>query len=112
MSESPGKSVASPKKAKGKTVGKSAAPASSPARESLVGPAITVKAGSAVSVEEESAVPVPPGTMYNRTRSKRKATAERAKSKVNAYPFLFSLLLPSGHFLMSCAYPFLSIFFF
>uniref|UniRef100_A0A2N9J1V2 Aminotransferase-like plant mobile domain-containing protein n=1 Tax=Fagus sylvatica TaxID=28930 RepID=A0A2N9J1V2_FAGSY len=82
VSESPGKSVAPPKKAKGKTVGKSATLASSPERESLVGPAITIKEGSAVSVEEESAIPVPPGTMYNRTRSKRKAAAERAKSKV------------------------------
>ena len=102
MTESSGKSVAPPKRAKGKTVGKSAAPASSPERESLVVP------GSAVSAEEGSAVPVPPGTMYNRTSSKRKAAAEQAKSKVNAYPFLFS----GGHFLMSCAYPFLSISFF
>jgi hypothetical protein len=94
VSKSPGKSVAPPKKAKGKAVGKSAAPTSSPERESLVGSAITVKEGSAVSAEEESAVPVPPGTMYNRTRSKRKATAERAKSKVNAYPFLFLCCYP------------------
>ena len=86
MSESLGKSVPSPKKAKGKAVGKSAAPTSSPERESLVGSATIVKEGSAVSAEEESAVPVSPGTMYNRTRSKRKAAAERAKPKVNAYP--------------------------
>jgi hypothetical protein len=89
VSESPGKSVAPPKRVKGKTVGKSAAPASSLERESLVGPAIPLKEGSAVSTEEGSAVPVSPGTKYNRTRSKRKAAVERAKSKVNAYPFLF-----------------------
>ncbi len=88
MSESLGKSVASPKKVKGKVVGKSAAPTSSPERESLVGSAITVKEGSAVSAEEESTVPVSFGTMYNRTKSKRKVAAERAKPKVNAYPFL------------------------
>ncbi len=80
--------MAPPKRAKGKIIGKSAAPASSPERESLVGPAIP-KEGSAVSAEEGSVVPVPPGTMYNRTSSKRKAAVDRAKSKVNAYPFLF-----------------------
>ena len=89
MSESPGKSVASAKKPEGKAVGKSAAPASSPERRSLVGFATTVKEGSVVSVEEESAVLVSPGTMSSRTRSKRKAAAERAKPKVNAYPPFF-----------------------
>jgi hypothetical protein len=83
------KSVAAPKRAKGKTVEKSAAPASSPERESLVGLAIPAEEGSAVPVKEGSAVPIPPGTIYNRTRSNRKAVVERAESKLNAYPFLF-----------------------
>uniref|UniRef100_A0A2N9HAB7 Aminotransferase-like plant mobile domain-containing protein n=1 Tax=Fagus sylvatica TaxID=28930 RepID=A0A2N9HAB7_FAGSY len=52
---------------------KTAIPPSSPDKESLVGSTIPIKKGSAISV--------PSGTMYDRTRSKRKAAVEQAKPK-------------------------------
>jgi hypothetical protein len=61
--------VIAPKKAKGKSIEKSAVTRSSPDEESMV----------------ESAAPILPSTMYDRTRSKRKAAVEQAKSKVNIY---------------------------
>ncbi len=57
--------MVAPKKSKGKSVEKSVVPPSSPDKESLVGSTIPIKKGSAISV--------PSGTMYDRTRSKRKA---------------------------------------
>jgi hypothetical protein len=82
-SKSQGKSATAPKKAKGKSVERFAVPTSSPDGESLV--------RSATPTEKGSAVPIPPGTMYDRTRSKRKAAVEQAKSQVNTYLFFHIL---------------------
>ncbi len=67
-SKSQSKNVATPKNSKGKSVEKSAVPPSSPRKESSV-------VGSAIPVEKGSAIPAPSSTMYDRTRSKRKAAA-------------------------------------
>ena len=95
-------SATAPKKAKGKFIEKSAIPASSPDGASLV--------GSAMPAEKGSAVPIPSGTMYDRTRSKRKAAIEQAQSKVNAYfPHILChcLLHTYDHCLVSCTHLFL-----
>jgi hypothetical protein len=100
-SKSQSKNVVAPKKAKGKSVEKSAVTPSSPDEESLV--------GSAIPVEKGSAVLVPSGTMYDRTRSKRKAAVEQAKSKVNTYFFhilCHCLLYAYDRCLVSCTYLF------
>ena len=73
------KNVVASKKAKGQSVEKSTATPSSPGEESPI--------GSAIPTEKGSAVPIPSGTMYDHTRSKRKATVEQAKSKVTTYFF-------------------------
>ena len=67
-SKSQSKNVATPKKSKGKSVEKSAVPPSFPRKESSV-------VGSAIPVEKGSTIPAPSGTMYDHTRSKRKAAA-------------------------------------
>ncbi len=100
-SKSQSKNVVAPKKAKGKSVEKSAVTPSSPDEEPLV--------GSAIPAEKGSAVLVPSGTMYDRTRSKRKATVEQAKSKVNTYFFhilCHCLLYACDRFLVSFTYLF------
>uniref|UniRef100_A0A2N9GMW1 Aminotransferase-like plant mobile domain-containing protein n=1 Tax=Fagus sylvatica TaxID=28930 RepID=A0A2N9GMW1_FAGSY len=61
------------KKAKGKPTQKSAVAPPSSGEESPV--------ESATPIEKGSAVPTPPGTMYGRTRSKRKAAEEQVKSQ-------------------------------
>ena len=66
-----------PKKAKGKSIEKSVVTRSSPDEESMV--------ESATPAEKGSAALILPSTMYDRTRSKRKAAVEQAKSKVNIY---------------------------
>uniref|UniRef100_A0A2N9IAP6 Aminotransferase-like plant mobile domain-containing protein n=1 Tax=Fagus sylvatica TaxID=28930 RepID=A0A2N9IAP6_FAGSY len=72
-SKSQSKSTVALKKAKGKSVEKSTATPSSSGEESLV--------VSTTPFEKRPAIPVPSGTMYDRTRSKRNAAVEQAKSK-------------------------------
>jgi hypothetical protein len=86
-SKSQSKSVIAPKKAKGKSIEKSAVTCSSPDEKSLVESATHAEKGSAIPIEKGSAAPIPLSTMYDRTRSKRKAVVEQAKSKVNIYFF-------------------------
>ena len=76
-SKSRGKSAAVPKKAKGKPVERSADTPSSPDGESPV--------VSAIPAEEGSAIPVSSSTICGRTRSKRKAAMDQAKSKVHIH---------------------------
>jgi hypothetical protein len=78
------KNVVASKKAKGPSVEKSVVTPSS-GEESPV--------ESAVPADRGSAAPIPSGTMYDRTRSKRKAAVEQAKSQVNTCFFFFCSLL-------------------
>uniref|UniRef100_A0A2N9HIE7 Aminotransferase-like plant mobile domain-containing protein n=1 Tax=Fagus sylvatica TaxID=28930 RepID=A0A2N9HIE7_FAGSY len=57
---------------------------SKPTRKSAVAPPSSSEepaAESATPVEKESAIPTPPSTIYDRTRSKRKAVAEQVRSQ-------------------------------
>jgi hypothetical protein len=61
---------------------------SKPTRKSAVAPPSSSEepaAEFATPVEKESAVPTPPSTIYDRTRSKRKTVEEQVRSQVNAY---------------------------
>jgi hypothetical protein len=87
-------SALTPTKAKSQPRSKSVAvkkAKSKPTRKSAVAPPSLSEgpaAESATPVGKESAVPTPPSTIYDRTRSKRKAVEEQVRSQVNAYlPF-------------------------
>ena len=81
------KNVAASKKVKGQSTQKSAVTPPSSGEESPV--------ESATPADKGLAAPIPPSTMYDRTRSKRKAAVEQAKSQVNTYIYIyiFSLLV-------------------
>jgi hypothetical protein len=87
-------SAPTPTKAKSQPRSKSVAvkkAKSKPTRKSAVAPPSSSEepaAESATPVEKESAIPTPPSTIYDRTRSKRKAVEEQVRSQVNAHlPF-------------------------
>ena len=103
--------MATLKKSKGNYVEKSAVPPSFPGKESSM-------VGSTIPVEKGFAIPIPSDTMYNRTKSKRKAAVEQAKPKVNtyfSYTLCYCLLRTYEHCPTSCTYlfpPFSPFFFF
>ena len=94
--------MAAPRKSKGKSVERFVVSPSSPGKESVV-------LGFTILVEKGFTIPIPSGTMYDCTRSKRKAAIEQAKPKVNtyfSYTHCYCLLRTYEHCLVSYTYLF------
>ena len=94
--------MAAPRKSKGKSVEKFVVSPSSPGKESVV-------LGFTILVEKGFTIPIPSGTMYDCTRSKRKAAIEQAKPKVNtyfSYTHCYCLLRTYEHCLVSYTFLF------